>query len=307
MYIYKSIEYGDTSLQKVELNNKVLLNSGSDGLNVIHFRKLTKNKYGDITTGSNNISGSYWQSLQLNFYLSGSYGAGYNTPSESKYKNPIYSFAEYYSKHPQHLWKFHDSGSTISISQKLFGEEIKRESFKLVDNSTSETVTIKDDGFGNLYATTPSITQSNTPFSSSDNYVGNIFYRNGVVSITETGSYSSSISYKDVTTDSFTLEFESTQTIYTKEYTVIINPGEFNSTNNVTTRALRSGSISLDGNKLTQTPLFKNKLTGSGWNPHFNTIGFYDNDDKCVMVARYSQNIQIPKKFPITCKVRLDI
>jgi len=115
------------------------------------------------------------------------------------------------------------------------------------------------------------------------------------------------IKYLDVTTDSFTLDFESVQTIYTREYTLVINPSEFNSTNNITTRALRSGSYGRDGEFLTQSPLFKNKITGSGWNPYFNTVGFYDDGNNCIMLARYSQNIQIPKKFPITCKVKLDI
>ena len=68
----------------------------------------------------------------------------------------------------------------------------------------SRMVDIKDDGIGNLIfdkiiapdlslinqSTGSFMTQSsNTSISSSENYVGNIFYNYGVVTITETGSY----------------------------------------------------------------------------------------------------------------------
>ena len=41
----------------------------------------------------------------------------------------------------------------VFIPQRYFGERIKKESFTLTDDThPSGTITIKDDGYGNLYA-----------------------------------------------------------------------------------------------------------------------------------------------------------
>jgi hypothetical protein len=196
----------------------------------------------------------------------------------------------------QHSNKFHSSGSVLSIPQKYFGEEIKQGSFKLTDNSTSKEIIIQDDGFGNLYAIGASITSSNNSISSSDNYVGNIFYKNGVVAITETGSYSASISYTDVTKTNYNVKFESTQTIFVQEYTLKINPNEFNATMNPTATVNVSGSNLLRAN-----------LTGSNWSPHMTTIKFYSGDDFYpVMIARYPQPIKMRDDLTLIFKIRQD-
>lgn len=296
MSIYKNINPSDISTNEIEVYKTVSLHSGSDGVSSVQFR-----------SGSDNISGSYWQSVRLNFYLSGSQGQGYNTPSESKYTNPYYSYAIYNPQNPQHVTKFHSSGSALSISQNHFGEEIKRGSFKLTDNSTSTEIVIKDDSRGNLYAVDATITQSNASISSSDNYIGNIFYNLGVVTIAETGSYSTGNSYTDVTKTNYTLEFQSTKTIYVTEYVIKVNPSEFNATSNLSVRALVSGSGRPWNDDLTASPFYKNQLTGSRWSPYITTIGLYDEDDKCVMVARYPQAIKTRDDIPLIFKIKLDL
>tara|TARA_R100000664_G_scaffold34117_1_gene54140 strand:+ start:2246 stop:3946 length:1701 start_codon:yes stop_codon:yes gene_type:complete len=198
MSIYKEIKSSDISVVPVQTNKSFNLSSSLDTIQSIQFR-----------SGSDNLSGSYWDSLRVNFYLSGSDLA----TEDLRFNNPHYSrIGEHYNPNntsnpisEQHSNKFHSSGSVLSIPQKYFGEKIKQESFKLTDNSTSETIVIKDDGFGNLYAVGASISSSNSSMSSSDNYVGNIFYNNGVVVITETGSFNNN--YWDL--DSVTLETES--------------------------------------------------------------------------------------------------
>ena len=49
--------------------------------------------------------------------------------------------------------------------------------------------------------------------------------------MTETGSWSGSINYTDVTTGNYALQFDSTQNLYTREYSVTIDPSEFNRKN----------------------------------------------------------------------------
>jgi hypothetical protein len=297
MSIYKNINPTDISTNAIEVYKTISLHSGSDGVNSVQF----------MSGSVNTISRSYWESARFNFYLSGSKGRGYNTFSESKYTNPYYSHAIYNPQNPQHVNKFHSTGSTISISQNHFGERIKKGSFKLTDNSTSKEIVIQDDSRGNLYAVNATITQSNSSISSSDNYVGNIFYNIGVVNITETGSYSASIGYPDVTTGNYTLQFKSTKAIYVTEYVVRVNPNEFNATTNLTARTLVSGSGLLWNTKLSSSPLVKNQLTASGWSPYITTIGLYDDSDNCVMVARYPQPIKTRDDIPLIFKIKMDL
>ena len=290
MSIYKEIKSSDISVTPVQTNKSFNLSSSLNTIQSIQYR-----------SGSSNLSGSYWNSLRFNFYLSGSELA----KEDDKFNNPYYSrISDHYNLNnldnpisKQFSNKFHSSGSILSIPQKYFGEKIKQGSFKLTDNSTSKEVVIQDDGFGNLFAIGASITQSNTSISSSDNYVGNIFYNNGVVVITETGSFSSSINYTDVTRTNYKVEFQSTQTIFVQEYTLKINPNEFNATNNPTAAVFVSGSKLLSAN-----------LTGSNWSPHMTTIRFYDDTDDFypVMIARYPQPIKMRDDMTLIFKIRQD-
>mgnify|MGYP003134754565 CR=1 FL=1 len=189
MSIYKEIKSSDISTVPIQTNKSFSLSSSLDTIQSIQFR-----------SGSGNLSGSYWESLRVNFYLSGSDLAS----QDRKFQNPYHSRIMNSSLNPQHSNKFHSSGSVLSIPQKYFGEEIKPGSFKLTDNSTSKEIVIQDDKFGNLFVVNASITSSNNSISSSDNYVGNIFYKNGVVLLTETGSHSHTASTASINLSSFT-------------------------------------------------------------------------------------------------------
>ena len=183
MSIYKGIENTETSFNEIEVYKEFKLDKDSDGIEAIQYRS------GSYIPGSNQLqtlSGSYWDSLLVNFYFSGSD----RSKREQKFNQSVHSFGIHNTKNPQHRNKFHASGSVLLIPQKYFGDGIKKESFVLTDTSNTTHITIKDDGYGNLYPTNAELSQSNcTSISSSDNYVGNIFYDYGVVTITETGSY----------------------------------------------------------------------------------------------------------------------
>ena len=114
--------------------------------------------------------------------------------------------------------------------------------------------------------------------------------------ITETGSYSASINYTDVTKTNYNVAFQSTQTIFVQEYTLKINPNEFNATMNPTATVNVSGSNVLRAN-----------LTGSDWSPHMTTIKFYSDDDFYpVMIARYPQPIKMRDDMTLIFKIRQD-
>ena len=118
--------------------------------------------------------------------------------------------------------------------QKYFGDKIKEGSFELTDISYKDNdgnaIKIKDDKYGNLYSSNAYHSQSTTPLSSSDNYIGNIFYEHGLAIITETGSWSGSVDYSDLATN-YTLKFDSVNTITSYEYTLTIQPNEYNNYN----------------------------------------------------------------------------
>ena len=133
MSIYKEIKSSDISVKPVRTNKLFNLSSSLDAIQSIQFR-----------SGSSNLSGSYWSSLRVSFYLSGSDLA----TEDSRFNNPYHSRVDtLYNPNntstpidKQHRNKFFTSGSILSIPQKYFGEEIKRGSFELLQS----TVDIKE-------------------------------------------------------------------------------------------------------------------------------------------------------------------
>ena len=242
------------------------------------------------------------------FYTSGSPVYGNETKLE------LDNFA--YKDRKQHLNKYHGfpSSSLISIPQKYYGERIKSGSFKFTDLNNSDgsgnNPIIIDDGKGNLYSTNAHYSQSSNAASSSDNYVGNIFYEQGIAVLTETGSWSGSVDYSDLATN-FTLDIESQDTNYTHEYEVTLKPNEFNHTMNYTTR-MPIGTFSTL-NDLTASILnneyLASEFTSSDWQPYITRIHLYqENDyDTPVMTANLVKPIRKSDKIPITFKIRLDI
>ena len=198
MSVWKTIKPEDVNYHTFVVHKQFNLDSSSHGQKFIQF------KSGSSTDFSSNNSGSYWDANRVNFYLSGS--SFHYTSETSSYSDGnmfdgfTYTAFEGYFNKPTYTHKFNLTGSTLAISQYYFGNEIEKGSFKLTDNShPSGTVIIVDDGYGNLYAPSCSISSSNTNLSSSDNYVGNIAYSLGIINITETGSFSHTPSTASIT------------------------------------------------------------------------------------------------------------
>ena len=207
MSVFKRIESSESTISEIETHKNFSLDSSSAGINSIQYRSgsLKKDTFLNSKTLTPTISGSYWDSLLVNFYLSGSARGSNNERLNHKY----YTYGLRDEDNPQHRNKFHSSGSVIFVPQQYFGEKIKRKSFELASGG----VILKDDGYGNLYSTTTTHTSStDTSISSSANYKGNVFYNLGVVSITDTGSYGG-VNYANLTTGSFSLKLDSTKTI----------------------------------------------------------------------------------------------
>ena len=190
MYVFGEIDKSSTLIESNIVNYTQNLTTASNGIQSIK-----------IISGS--VSQSYWNSLNVLFYTSGSP----QYPNENKFERISSNLSINQRLGKQHLNKYHGypSSSIIQIPSQYYGEKIKQRSFLLRDKNNSDASgndpIIKDDGFGNLYSTNAHYSQSTTAASSSDNYVGNIFYDKGLAIITETGSWSGSVNYSDLGTN----------------------------------------------------------------------------------------------------------
>ena len=196
MHVFKEIDKSSTIVESNIINYTQNLNTSSFGIQPI---KII----------SSSINDNYWNSLNVMFYTSGS--PVYQ--NELKFTSPSSNLSINQLVGSQHLSKYHGypSSSLITIPNQYFGERIREGSFEFIEVNVSDNNGINpriiDDGNGNLYSTTAHHSQSTSANSSSDNYVGNIFYQHGVIVITETGSWSGSVNYSDLGTN-FTLNFD---------------------------------------------------------------------------------------------------
>jgi len=231
------------------------------------------------------------------------------------------------------------SASVISVAREIIGEEIKPGSIELTTTIDSKTYTIKDDKDGNLYDNAHSASFAAFKSSSFDrtqgvstaaatrgsgSEVGNIFYAQGLVVLTDTGSYT-----RDTT--SYTLKYQSTQTIYEHEYRLIAKPFEFNTTQNISITPGRSGSLTLKPGTVSMsnflppgdqpsgegTGSFKTEysaatsslgfVTGSDFRPYVTQIGLYTEEGDLAAVAKVAKPIKLSDEISTTFVVRFDV
>jgi hypothetical protein len=301
MFVFKQIDKSSTSFQNSVVSYTQNLTTSSAGV-----------QSHKIVSGS--ISQSYWSSLNVLFYTSGSPVYG----NEHKFGKPSSNLLIQQRNNKQFLTKYHGypSSSIIQIPSQYYGEKIKEGSFELTDlnntdNSNNNPIII-DDGFGNLYATnansnfgTLAGAGSTTSISSSDNYVGNIFYDKGIAVITETGSWSGSVNYSDLATN-FNLQFNSHHTIISHEYTATILPQDFNLTTNYSIRSPLSGSK--EGFSLS-TPYIASTFTGSEFQPYITQINLWQKGvyDSPVIQATLPKPIRKSDKINTRFKIKLDM
>ena len=233
-----------------------------------------------------------------------------------------------------HTRQLHNTANVISLPQKFYGEYIKPGSVEITDNSLSSTFILRDDGRGNIYDTAFSASYANRAptATNSGSVVGNIFYSDGLIVITDTGSYSTVGSLEG--SDGFTVDFKASQTIYEREYVCVSSENEFQFTNNKSARVGRSGSISIPTFPITQ---YTNTIddnfiydglgysTGSfdvaGYNmgseflgvtthsefaTYVTAIGLYNDENELLAVGKPAMPIKNEKELSLTFVVRFD-
>ena len=235
-----------------------------------------------------------------------------------------------------HTRQLRDTANVISIPQELYGEYVKIESVRLTDDSTDSTIILQDDGRGNLYdvAYSASYSRRHPDSNNSGSVVGNVFYEHGLLVITDTGSYSNV--GIDTGSNGFSLQFDSTQTIYEREYVCGVGEGEFQFTNNRSLKIGQSGSVAFSGSAYNDeiyknsiyddypydltgfsTGSFKNRkyeigteLIGEATHSHFatyvTTIGLYNNSNELVAIGKTAKPIKNEKEMILNFVVRFD-
>ena len=294
MYVFGEIDKSSTVIESNVVNYTQNLNTASAGIQPIK-----------IISGSTNTN--YWNSLNVLFYTSGSSVYG----NELKFSRPSSNLSIDRQGSTQFLNKYHGytSSSLITIPSKYYGEKIKEGSFKITDLNNNDPDGVKpviiDDGKGNLYSNNAHHSQSTNAASSSDNYVGNVFYDKGLAIITETGSWSGSINYSDLVTN-FKMKFDSVNTINAYEYNVTLLPQDYNLTTNYSIRNV----LTTDTEPLKlSTPFIGAVFTGSDFQPYITTINLYQEGDydTPVITAKLPKPIKKSDKLNTRFKIRLDI
>jgi hypothetical protein len=302
MYVFGEIDKSSTIIESNVTHYNQSLTTASVGIE-------TKK----VVSGS--INSNYWESLNVMFYTSGSPVYGFTASNASlgefKFTAPSSNLSIQPTHGKQFLTKYHGypSSSIILIPSQYYGEKIREGSFQFTDlnntDNSSNNPIIIDDGFGNLYSTNAHHSQSTNNASSSDNYVGNIFYNQGIAVITETGSWSGSVDYSDLATN-YTLKFDSYDTIKTHEYNVNLLPQDYNLTMNYSIRNVLTSS----SEPLTlSTSTIASTFTSSDWQPYITTINLYQNGDYDTPVIQASLPRPVKKSDKINTrfKIKLDI
>jgi hypothetical protein len=239
-----------------------------------------------------------------------------------------------YSLRRPYTRQLHDTANVISISQKLYGERVRPGSVTITDNSTDSTIILKDDGRGNLYDTDFSSSYANKAVTAqgSGSVVGNFFYNDGLAVVTNTGSY------KDISTgngsDGFTIEFDSTQTIYEREYVCRVDENDFQHTNNKSIKQGFSSSVaiegfqhSLEGHSIYDTFNYNvvgystsswstsgyeigTQLIGEASHSNFATyvtnIGLYNDQNELLALGKLAKPVKNDKEMSLAFVVRFD-
>jgi hypothetical protein len=227
------------------------------------------------------------------------------------------------------------SASIISVARGLYGEKIKPESVDLDITIGSNTFTLKDDGDGNLYDNTHSASFAAFKSSSfnrsqgvqsngSGSEVGNVFYSQGLIVLTDTGSYTGD-------STSYTLKYQATQTHYEYEYRVTAKPYEFNTSTNISLTPNRTGNLTLPTGTVSMSRFLPPSdrpdsegrgtynssytaaseslgfVTGSEFHPYVTQIGLYTEDGELAAVGKVAKPIKLSDEISTTFVVRFDI
>ena len=168
----------------------------------------------------------------------------------------------------------------LFIARDLYGDYINPNTFRAkFENSAGGYYDVIDNGEGLL--------------TSGSSSVGVINYSHGVAVFTNQ-LVLGNIDDTFYSTNDFTCSFQSSRTIYETQYKCTIRPEEFNFSLNP---SLISGS--------TEGTVY-NFVTGSYFSPYVTTVGFYNEAQELLMVAKLGQPLPTSRTTDTTILVNID-
>ncbi len=332
--MFKNLDPQDISKKSFQTFKNFTFNNNDSGSGVFAVKARSGSLF-NYVSASDDIIGVTSGSITTNYF---------SLPNWHMLNNTFYSsHGKVYANPERTNRQLHLSASIISVGRDLFGEQIKPGSIQLSDTSLSATRDIRDDGEGNLYdnafsasfaafksgskvnAVTPfTITGSSTRGSGS--VVGNVFYEQGLLVFTDTGSYR-----ETGHGTGYTLKYQATQTHYEYEYRVRIKPLEFNTTTNISTTPDRSGSISVAEGVVSMSNFFPPSHNPSGegtgsyatfynavteslsftqnseFRPYVTEIGLYSENSELLVHGKLAKPIKLSDDIETTFIVRFDV
>ena len=328
--MFKRLDPQDVDKTPFKVYKEFTVTNNDSGSGVYNFRAISGSHRNFISSSADVIhypSTSFY-SLPSYFMINNRYYRQTKPGLRRTVVNPYNNFA---SNNSDQYRMLHQSASIISVSKNLYGERIKPGSIRLEDDSTNATVVIVDDAKGNLYDL--SVSSSFAKFASqsfvtsdhTESFAGNVFYEEGVLVITNTGSKFIDVGQKRAS-DGYVLEYKSQITLNEYSYTCVVGENEFNSSTNISTTFQRSGSINVSGSdswrffppgdalyksgsykhSYEQATRYEAFTTHSEFQPYITKVGLYNDFDELIAIGQLSAPIKNERDLALGFVVRFD-
>lgn len=207
----------------------------------------------------------------------------------------------------------------FNMKRENFGDRVKTGSFEINSNSISSITGINQVTFGtstNFYLTpffgnNHEVLIRSISSSLTGNHMGKIFPYNGFGILLDQNWTTSALAKNFV--DSITSVSWKTELMTTEMHGYVLKePFQINLTYNPSIlKPLNSGTGSLSGYSYGRDGLTgaSSELiaTSSAFTTYATTIGFYNDQDECLIVAKLPQPIKLIKELPYSFKVVLDL
>jgi hypothetical protein len=330
--MFKRLDPRDINITPFKAYKEFSVTNTDSGSGVYGFAAISSSLYNFIPStatvshfGSNPITASFY-AIPSWFMLNHRY-----------YKDSDNEFNNFGASNGKQYKELNSTATVISVPQSLFGERIKPKSIELKDDSGPETLTIVDDGDGNLYDNDFSssfarfaASQFTASIDKTGSFVGNVFYDEGVLVFTNTGSAETS-QYNAIGTGSaangYELKYKSQITIREHSYTCMVGENEYNASTNISVTTDRSGSINVSGSEswrlfppghaaaqsgsykhyYQQATEYENFTTHSLFTPYITKIGLYNDFNELLAVGQLSAPVKNDKELLIGIQVRFDV
>jgi hypothetical protein len=316
MSSFKQLNKADVTTVPYAANKRWSFYYTSSPSNGVTFYRGTKSTFSPTSDNPATNNGQYrsltYDLINHMYYqtYSGSLDTGslmfnINTYESTSQQRPTSSYF-IYNDSPQLIKNFPSAPgeeiSVISISPKIFGSKILPHSFAM----SASTVLIVDDGYGNLFdidQATDDYVLLNYASSSyfadptpnqGITFVGNIFYAQGLIVITNQDS-----AYLDLldplSSTPVQLSFQNEHIIYENEVRCIVKESDFNLSYNP---SLVTGSY--------ENGILHSFATASFFQPYATTIGLYNDNNDLLMVAKLGKPIALSSDTDMTFIVKYD-